>query len=84
MGNVNLERWRGKRDPEAVDPAAIQFTTRPARSCKNCLFDRQWWTVCEKANAIAEKAGLVGCEKGKVIYVPKKLDPRQITIEGCQ
>lgn len=70
----------GRRDPKPIDPASIQFTTRPARSCRGCIFDGQWWRVCQQASEIAELAGLVDCEKGKIIYVAKARDPRQIDI----
>lgn len=70
----------GRRDPKPIDPAQVQFTTRPAKSCRGCLFDGQWWSVCKAAGEIAERAGLVECEAGRVIYVAKKLDPRQVDI----
>lgn len=81
MKNVNLERWRGKRDPEVLDPASIAFTSRPARSCKGCMFDGQWASVCNKAVELAVPAGLGHCEFDRVIYIEREVDPRQLEIE---
>lgn len=71
----------GKRDPKPLDPASIQFTTRPANSCRGCIFDGQWWSVCREAGEVAQHAGLAECESGKVIYVVREVDPRQLAID---
>lgn len=72
----------GRRDPVPLDPATMQFETRPATSCRGCLFDGQWWSVCQQAGELAVRAGLAECESGKVIYVARKIDPRQMKIEA--
>lgn len=73
----------GPRDPEALKPQQMQFTTRPANSCRGCLFSGQWWRVCREAGIVAALAGLDECEAGNVIYVAKEIDPRQLAIEGA-
>lgn len=71
----------GKRDPQALKPQQMQFTTRPASSCRGCLFEGQWWRVCREAGIVAELAGMPECEAGGVIYVTKETDPRQLEIK---
>ena len=79
---VNLEKWRGRRDAVELDPAAMQFTTRPApKHCRGCLFDRQSSKVCERATEVAWRAGLGHCERDGVIYVAVVVDPRQLDID---
>lgn len=40
MHTVDLEKWRGKRDPEVLDPSSIQFRAQPIdrASCAGCMF----------------------------------------------
>lgn len=71
----------GKRDPEALQPQKMQFTTRPASSCRGCLFEGQWWRACREAGIVAVLAGMPDCEEGAVIYVDREIDPRQLAIE---
>lgn len=59
----------GPRDPQPLNPNALQFVTKPARSCRGCLFNGQWWRVCREAGIVAALAGLPECEEGKVIYI---------------
>jgi hypothetical protein len=72
MRNVNLERWRGKRDPVALDPAAMVYEAQPAGrgkdKCKGCIFNEQWGAVCKAAAARAIEHGLPDCDNG-FIYV---------------
>lgn len=72
----------GRRDPHPLDPATLQFTTRPANSCRGCIFDGQWWSVCKEAGEVAQRAGMPECEAGGVIYVAREVDPRQLNIES--
>lgn len=65
---------------EPLDPAAIDFTAVLGRSCRNCLYQRQRVSVCNKAVEIALKADLPSCDTENVIYVPRERDERQLTI----
>jgi hypothetical protein len=79
MHNVNLERWRGRRDATELEPEMMQFTQRAAvRGCRGCVFNGQWSTVCKRAGVVAVRAGLRDCEDD-VIYVASKIDVRQLT-----
>jgi len=82
MNNVAIQDWLGQGgDPLA--PEAIQFTTRPAKSCRGCLFQKQPSSICDRACEIAQRAELEHCECG-FIYVEKPVDPRQVSIiEGA-
>lgn len=57
----------------------MQFTIRPATSCRGCIFNGQRSRVCTKATEAAQRADLPHCEEG-FIYVPKETDPRQLSI----
>lgn len=75
---IAVSDWLGHHG-EPLHPDEIQFVTRPAKSCRNCLFDGQRAEIC---NAAARKAGRIGmkdCEDG-VIYVAREVDPRQLAI----
>lgn len=74
-GMVDLAEWR-KRESTRLDPAALQFTTRRARSCRGCAFEHQWSEVCGQAQAAAKRVELQNCEKG-FIYVLVPGDPGQ-------
>lgn len=54
----------------------MQFTTKPAKGCKGCLFEEQSYKVCNLACDVADLAGMELCEEG-FIYVAKPVDPRQ-------
>jgi hypothetical protein len=72
--------WRGPRDAEALDPAALDFTARPhGAGCRGCLFRGQWVAVCNKASELAARAGMKDCEDG-VVYVLAVRDDRQLQI----
>jgi hypothetical protein len=75
---VSIHKWLGRRG-EPLDPESIQFTTRPAKSCRGCLFDGQHTSVCDRACAIAQRIELEHCERG-FIYVAKPVDLRQIDL----
>lgn len=80
---VSVAKWVGKRDPVALDPASMQFTARPApevRTCAGCLFDGQYARVCRLAGEVAQRAGLADCEAGRVVYVLRAVDARQLSI----
>lgn len=81
MRNVNLERWRGRRDTEVLEPERMDYVERPARrTCRGCCFEAQWSSICIRASAIAVRAGMNDCDAG-FIYVLAVRDVRQIVIE---
>lgn len=77
-GMVDLAEWR-KREATRLDPDALQFTTRRAKSCRGCAFERQFSDVCTQAQAAASRVDLPNCEKG-FIYVAVLGDPCQHTL----
>lgn len=80
MHLVKLDKWRGRRDEQELEPEAMQFTERAAVSkCRGCLFDGQWSRVCMKAAATAVRANLNDCDAG-YIYVAVQQDPRQMAL----
>jgi hypothetical protein len=79
MRTVDIEKWRGRRDPDVLDPRAMQFRAEPRKGCAGCLFDHQWSGVCRQAGEVAEKAGLPDCAQG-FVYVAVEIDPRQLKI----
>lgn len=64
-----------------LDPASLNFTTKPGRACKQCLFQRQRVSVCNKAVELALLAGMANCDQEDVIYILREVDPRQMVIE---
>lgn len=75
-----LADFIGERDEVVLDPKQIDFTSKAwANGCRTCLFSGQYAAVCNKANELAIKAGLRGCEAG-FIYVRRVRDQRQLTI----
>jgi hypothetical protein len=75
---IEVQKWLGHRgDP--VSPELLQFTTRPAKGCRGCLFDGQLASVCDRACTVAQRAELEHCERG-FIYVAKPVDARQVTL----
>lgn len=68
MRTIDLEKWRGHRDPTPLDPATMLFRAQRAESCRGCIFDGQWASVCKQAAALAVSLGLNDCDSG-VIYV---------------
>ena len=79
MTYLALSDWIGRRDDTELDPASIEFSERPATSCRGCLFSGQWHRVCQDANSQAKLRGLSPCEAG-VVYVPVAKDVRQIDL----
>lgn len=77
-GLVSVQAWLGHRGAPLC-PESMQFTTRPATSCRGCLFDGQHSAICTRASAAAARAELEHCEQG-FIYVAKSLDPRQANL----
>mgnify|MGYP001557051756 CR=1 FL=1 len=81
-GYVSIHKWLGRCD-ELKSSENMQFTTRPAKSCRGCLFQKQPSSICDRACEIAQRAELEHCERG-FIYVKKPVDPRQVSIiEGA-
>ena len=72
---VAITDWLGHHG-EPLEPSAMQYTIRPATSCRGCIFEGQRAKVCDKACEVAQRADLAHCEEG-VIYVLKEIDPRQ-------
>ena len=64
-----------------IDPAKLDFTTKPGNSCSGCLFARQRVAVCNQVEAIAKREALARCDLLPVIYVAREVDPRQLHIE---
>lgn len=63
-----------------IDPATLDFTTKPGRACRSCIFERQRISVCDKAVAMATKAGMGSCDNEDVVYVLRVRAPRQIDL----
>jgi len=77
-GLISVQKWLGRRgDP--ITPESLQFTTRPAKGCRGCLFDGQLASICDRACTVAQRAELEHCERG-FIYVAKSVDPRQVNL----
>jgi hypothetical protein len=66
-------------DVQAIDPASMNYDAVPAKTCRGCLFQRQFSPVCRRAAALAVAVGKEDCDSG-FIYVSRD-DPRQLTIE---
>lgn len=81
MQLVVISDWLGHHG-EPLHPEAMSYTTRPAKSCRGCVFDGQRAAVCERACVAAERAELDRCDKANVIYVAREVDPRQLSIES--
>jgi len=79
---VSIHKWLGRKG-ELLAPESMQFTTRPAKSCRGCRFDGQPDHICERACQAAQRVELAHCERG-FIYVAKPVDTRQLSIiEGA-
>lgn len=63
-----------------IDPAALDFTHKPGKSCAGCIFTKQRISVCNQAVEIALRAGLASCDEQNVVYVLRVRDPRQIDL----
>lgn len=66
-------------DTVQLEPEKMQFTASTAKSCRGCLFERQFSPICKRASAVAVKADLPDCDTG-VIYIAVEEDPRQLSI----
>lgn len=64
-----------------LDPANLNFITKPGRACGSCIFQRQRVSVCNKAVELALLAGMANCDQEDVIYILREVDPRQMVIE---
>lgn len=79
---VSIQKWLGHKGAPLA-PESVQFTTRPAKSCRNCLFNGQPAPICTRACEVAQRAELEHCERG-FIYAEKPVDTRQLSIiEGA-
>lgn len=65
---------------EPIDPAIVEFTTKPGKKCNRCHFSRQRKSVCDQVEMIAKRAGMKLCDLEDVVYVPVERDERQLTI----
>lgn len=72
---MGRQKWKaladfiGKRDEQALDPAALDFTMKPwAKGRRTCLFSGQWSSVCSAAGEKAKKQGMRDCQDG-FIYI---------------
>lgn len=81
MRTIDIESWRGPRDPVPLDPSTMCFRAQRADSCRGCLFDGQWSAVCKRASAESVSRGGADCDNG-FIYVATEVDPRQMTLES--
>lgn len=65
-----------------LDPAALDFTTKPGLQCRTCVFARQKSAVCDEAVRLALRADMASCDDEDVVYVLAKRDGRQLRIEN--
>lgn len=65
---------------EPIDPAIVEFKTKPGRKCRTCHFARQRKSVCDQVEMIAKRAGMPLCDLEDVVYIAKERDERQLTI----
>lgn len=78
-GLISVQDWLGRRgEPLSLD--SIQFTTKPGKTCRGCLFDGQHSSVCNRALDLAQRADMPHCEDAGVVYVAKPVDPRQTNL----
>lgn len=75
---IAVSDWLGHHG-EPLEPSAMQFTVKPATSCRGCLFNGPRAKVCGRACEVAQRAELPHCEEG-FIYVARETDPRQLAI----
>lgn len=60
-----------------LDPATIDFTTKPGRACRSCFFQRQRISVCNESVRLAVKASMPSCDDVDVV---RQRDPRQVDL----
>lgn len=65
---------------EPIDPAIVEFTTKPGRKCRTCHFSRQHQSVCDQVEIIAKRAGMALCDLEDVVYIERLRDERQLII----
>lgn len=65
-----------------IDPAGIDFTHKPGKSCGGCIFSKQRIFVCNQAVEIALRASMPSCDDENVVYVLRVRDKRQLMIYG--
>lgn len=63
-------------DHQVIDPASMNYDAVPAKSCRGCLFVRQFSPVCRRAASLAVAVGKPDCDDG-FIYI-SLADPRQL------
>lgn len=80
MKTIDLEKWRGKRDEEELDPTKIEFyASQSPKSCAGCVFAGQYAKVCQKAAEEAKRRFLPDCDDGWK-YLAIRRDPRQLAL----
>lgn len=67
---------------EQLDPATMDFITKPGKKCRTCIFSRQRVSVCDEVERLAKLAGFDLCDVEDVVYVQRKRDERRLTIQG--
>lgn len=98
MTPEELEKWKrlGGQEPPPPpppDPRVILFAAQPKRvnrfdddddGCQGCMFNGQHSSVCHVAGEQAKARGLPDCEDvgDGYVYVPVKVDPRQMDLLG--
>lgn len=65
---------------EPIDPAIVEFTTKPGKKCRTCFFVRQRQSVCDQVEMIAKRAGMALYDLEDVVYIERLRDERQLTI----
>jgi hypothetical protein len=65
---------------DPLDPGTVDFTTKPGRKCRTCVFSRQKSVVCDEAVRLALLAGLDSCDDRNVVYFVRVRDPRQVDL----
>lgn len=96
MTAEELEKWKRLRGqepppPPPPDPRVILFAAQKKRvdrfddeddACQGCIFNGQHSSVCNVAGEQAAARGLPDCEDvgDGFIYVPVKVDPRQLDL----
>lgn len=79
---IAVSDWLGHHG-EPLHPESMQYSARPAKSCRGCLFEGQRSAVCDRAIVAALRVDLPHCELDGCIYVAREVDPRQLAIKTC-
>ena len=63
-----------------IDPATLDFTHKPGKSCSGCVLAKQRISVCNQVVELALRASMPSCDVENVVYVLRVRDPRQIDL----